>query len=145
MSIVGRDLDMKVIYKKSITFRMLKKIESLSGDIVLRSDVAGLASPRQISRSLKRLVQSERLTKLGYGVYAKLARSEMAKTTYLKEGVLPTMRAALNRLNIRWEPSREEQDYQAGRSTQIPVNPSTKVKNRFRRQLRYRDMELTRG
>jgi hypothetical protein len=55
------------------------------------------------------------------------------------------MRAALNRLNIRWEPSEEELDYQAGRSTQIPVNPTTKLKDRFRRQLRYRDMELTRG
>jgi hypothetical protein len=145
MSIVGKDLTMKVSYKKSITFRILKRIERLSGDVVLRSDVANLAAPRQISRALNRLVQSGHLAKLGYGVYAKLARSEIAKATYLKEGVLPTMRAALNRLNIRWEPSEEELDYQAGRSTQIPVNPTTKLKDRFRRQLRYRDMELTRG
>jgi hypothetical protein len=64
---------------------------------------------------------------------------------YFKEGALPTMRAALNRLKIRWEPSSEELDYQAGKSTQIPANPTTKIKDRFRRQLRYRDMELTRG
>ena len=55
-----------------------------------------------------------------------------------------TMRAALNRLNIRWEPSKEERDYQSGKSTQIPANPTTKLKDRFRRQLRYRDMELIR-
>lgn len=145
MSIVGKRLAMKVEYKKSITFKVLKRIKKLSGDIVLRSDIANIADPREISRSLNRLVQSGYLVKLGYGVYAKLARSEIAQTTYLKEGVLPTMRAALNRLNIRWEPSPEEQDYQAGRSTQIPVNPTTTLRDRFRRQLRYRDMELTRG
>ncbi len=135
---------MKVVFKKSITFKLLKRIERLSGDIVLRSDVADLGDPRQISRALNRLVQSDKLVKLGYGVYAKLARSEIARVTYLKEGVLPTMRAALTRLNIRWELSPEEQDYQTGRSTQIPVNPTTKLKDRFRRQLRYRDMELIR-
>ena len=145
MSIVGMGVTMRVEYKKSITFKMLRRINKLSGDVVLRSDVANLADPRQVSRALIRLVRSGNLAKLGYGVYAKLARSEIAQTTYLKEGVLPTMRAALNRLNVRWEPSPEEQDYQAGRSTQIPVNPTTKLKDRFRRQLRYRDMELTRG
>jgi hypothetical protein len=136
---------MRVTYKKSITFKLLRRIDKLSGDVVLRSDIANIADPREISRALARLVKSGYLVKLGYGVYAKLARSEIAKTTYLKEGVLPTMRAALTKLNIRWEPSPEEQSYQAGRSTQIPVNPTTKLKDRFRRQLRYRDMELTRG
>lgn len=136
---------MRVIFKKSILFKVLKRINALEGDVILRSDVSNIADPRQISRALERLVKDGHLAKLGYGVYAKLVRSELAKATYLKEGVLPTMRAALNRLNIRWEPSLEEQAYEAGKSTQIPVNPSTKLKDRFRRQLRYRDMELTRG
>jgi hypothetical protein len=135
---------MKVIFKKSITFKVLKRIEALSGEVVLRLDIADLAGPRQISRALNRLVESGHLAKLGYGVYAKLSRSKIADTTYLKEGVLPTMRAALTKLNISWEPSAEEKDYQPGRSTQIPVNPATKLKNRFRRQLRYREMGLTR-
>jgi len=145
MSIVGKRIPMKVTPKKTITFKVLKRIEKLPGEVILRSDIANIADSRQISRALNLLVQSGRLTKLGYGVYAKLARSEIAKTTYLKEGILPTMRAALTKLNIRWEPSPEEQDYQAGQSTQIPANPTTKLKDRFRRQLRYRDMELIRG
>ena len=135
---------MKVMFENSITFKAIQRIEQLPGDIVLRSDVSDIADPRQISRALKRLVQSGRLVKLGYGVYAKLARSEITQTTYLKEGVLPTLRAALTRLNVRWEPSTEELDYQTGQSTQIPANPLTKIKDRFRRQLRYRDMELIR-
>ena len=145
MSIVGRREAMKVIFKKSITFKVLKRIEALPGSVVLRSDVADLADPRQISRALNRLVKSGSLAKLGYGTYAKLVRSSITKTTYLKEGALPTLQAALNRLNIRWEPSLEEQGYQTGRSTQIPANPTTKLKDRFRRQLRYRDMKLILG
>lgn len=135
---------MKVQFEKSITFKVLKRIQRLSGDVILRSDIANIADPRQISRALNRLIEGGYLAKLGYGVYAKLARSKITQSTYLKEGVLPTMRAALNRLNIRWEASQEEQDYQAGRSTQIPANPTTKLKDRLRRQLRYRDMELRR-
>ncbi len=145
MSIVGMRFIMKVVYEKSITFKVLERIKKLSGDVILRSDIANIADPREVSRALNRLVKNGYLVKLGYGVYAKLAQSEMTKTTYLKNGVLPTMRAALTKLNIRWEPSVEEQDYQLGLSTQIPVNPATKLKDRCRRQLRYRDMELKRG
>jgi len=136
---------MRVTFKKSITFKVLKRIKRLSGGVILRSDIADIADSRQISRSLNRLVQSGLLAKLGYSVYAKLDTSQIAQTTYLKDGVLPTMRAVLNKLNIRWEPSLEEQAYQEGRSTQIPVNPTTKIKDRFRRQLRYRNMELKRA
>jgi len=113
--------------------------------VILRTDVAHLAEPRQVSRALKRLVQSGKLAKLGYGVYAKLAYSEQIKTTYLKDGVLPTLRAALTRLNVRWEPSPEETAYQTRASTQIPVNPATKIKDRFRRQLSYQNIELKRS
>lgn len=135
---------MKATFKTGITSKVWNQIEKLTGDVVLRSGIANLADPRQISRALNRLVQSGQIVKLGYGVYAKLAYSNSAKTTYLKEGVLPTMRIALTRLNIRWEPSPEEQDYQTGRSTQIPARPTTKLKDRFRRKLRYRNMELKR-
>jgi hypothetical protein len=136
---------MRVAFRESITFKILNYLESLSGDVVLRADIANLAGPREISRALKRLVERGYLAKLGYGVYAKLAHSQVTQTSYLKEGVLPTMRAALTKLNIRWEPSPEERAYQVGLSTQIPVNPTTKLKDRFRRQLRYRNMELSRG
>ena len=136
---------MKVKFEKSITFNVLRRIQTLRSDVILRSDIKNIAAPRQITRALNRLTQMEFLVKLGYGVYAKLAKSEIAKTTYLINGPLPTMRAALTRLNIRWEASNEERDYQAGKSTQIPIDPSTKLKDRFRRELKYKNMELKRA
>ena len=136
---------MRVIFTDSITYKVLKRIEALPSNVVLRSDIANIANPRQISRAINRLIKDGRLTKLGYGVYAKLARSQVGQTSYLKKGVLSTLREALTRLNIKWELSDEERDYQAGRSTQVPANPSTKLKNRFRRQLQYRNMGLKFG
>lgn len=136
---------MKTKYEQSVAFKVLKCVERLSGDVVLRADVANIADSRQVSRALNRLVKDGYLVKLGYGVYAKLARSNIAQTTYLRSGVLATMRSALNRLNVRWELSQEEKDYQSGKSTQIPANPATILKDRFRRQLCYRGMELICG
>jgi len=136
---------MKVTFEKSITAKVLQRIEALEGNVVLRTDIADLATPRQISRAFNRLVAQGRLAKLGYGTYAKLARSEVAQMTYLKNGVLPTLREALTRLNVRWEPSMAEKDYQEGRSTQIPANPVTQLKDRCRRQLGYQGMELKIG
>lgn len=133
---------MKVSFEKSIANQVLKRAQSLKGNVILRSDIADLAEPRQISRALKKLVEMGYLTKLGYGIYAKLTRSTFANTTYLSGGALPTMREALTRLNIKWEPSKEEKAYQAGRSTQVPANPTTQIKTRFYRKLQYKGMEL---
>src|SRR5262245_41655113 len=102
MSIVGMRFIMKVAYINSITFKVLERIKKLSGEVILRSDIENIAGPREISRALNRLVSNGDIVKLGYGVYAKLARSEITKTTYLKNGIIPTMRAALSKLNIRW-------------------------------------------
>lgn len=117
----------------------------MSSDVVLRLDVADIANPRQISRALSNLVNQGQLVKLGYGTYAKLVRSKITHSTYLKKGILPTMREALTRLNVSWEASDEEKAYQEGRSRQMPVNPVTKLKARCRRQLKYRGMELKIG
>lgn len=136
---------MKVAYNNSITFRVLQRIEASPGNVVLRADIADLASQRQISRAFNQLVKQGRLVKLGYGVYAKLARSKLVDASYLKGGFIPVAREALDKLNVKWEPSPEEQAYQAGQSTQVPVNPATKLKSRFRRRLRYRNMELKVG
>lgn len=133
---------MKVTFNKSTTAKVLKRIEAMPGNVVLRSDIEDLDTPRQISRAIKRLIDKGILAKLGYGTYAKLAYSEIAKTTYLKNGVLPTFREALTRLNVKWEPSLAEKAYQEGRSTQIPANPDTCLKSRCRRQLSYQGMEL---
>lgn len=130
---------MKVIYEKSMQYKIRRCIQSISGNVVLRSDVEALSSPRQVSRALKKLVEAGELIKLGYGVYGKLVKSRFSDKPYLQGGFLLAVREALDKLNIPWELSSEEQAYNAGRTTQVPANPSTVIKGRFRRQLHYRN------
>src|SRR5947209_17475747 len=102
---------MKVTYQESLCYKVKQRLEQLPDKAILRSDIADLGDPRQISRVLKTLVQEEILVKLGYGIYGRLARSSFAKKPYLKGGFLTVARESLDKLNVSWEPSREEQDY----------------------------------
>ncbi len=134
---------MNVKYENSIISKLLQKIEASKGNVVLRSDVDDLGAERQISRALKTLVDKEILVKLGYGVYAKLGRSEYFDGPYLKGGgFVSVVREALDRLNIKWDLSHSEKDYNEYRTTQIPADPATKLLERFRRKLSYQGREL---
>ena len=134
---------MKVTYENSLYYKVLERIRLLPSNVILRSDLMDLAEERQISRALKKLTTNEEIIRLGYGVYGRLTRSTRDPSlTYLDGGALPTVREALNRLNVDWEPSRFENDYNSGRSTQVPANPPTKIKSRFARKLSYDDWEF---
>src|SRR5580698_7008751 len=57
-------------------------------------------------------------------------------------GFLGAARQALTKLGVKWEPPEAERDYNAGRSTQVPLNPVVRVKGRFSRRLRDGRQEL---
>jgi len=133
---------MKVKYEDSIEYKVWKFIEGLGGNIVLRSDLSGLAMDRQITRALNSLVEKNRLAKIGYGVYAKLQYSELGEMFYMPGGLLGNTREALTRLGIRWTLSAAEQDYNGGLTQQVPVSPRTKLLDRFRRKLTYAGREM---
>jgi hypothetical protein len=57
-------------------------------------------------------------------------------------GFLGAARQALTKLDVTWEPSEAERDYNEGRSIQIPLNPVVRVKGRFSRRLRDGKQEL---
>jgi len=90
----------------------------------------------------RELVQETMLTKIGYGVYAKLVRNPLIDEPFLPEGFSQAAKEAMERLNVQWEPGQAEQDYNQGLSSQIPVSPSFKLKSRFNRKLGYTGMML---
>ena len=51
-------------------------------------------------------------------------------------------RQALTKLGVKWEPTEAERAYNEGGSTQVPVNPVVRIKGRFSRRLRDRNVEL---
>lgn len=95
-------------------------------------------------RALRGLVRDGQLVRLGYGVYGRAFKSRLSGQPILfnPDGFIGASREALTKLGVKWEPTEAEKAYNAGRSTQIPVNPIVRVKGRFSRRLRDGDMEL---
>lgn len=133
---------MKVIYEKSMRFKALQRINELNTKSILRKDLEDLGSPRQISRAFIALVEDKVLVKIGYGVYGKLAVSKYSDEPYLDGAFLPVAREALTRLEVEWDLSEAEKDYNERKTTQVPANPATKLKSRFNRVLSYQGRKL---
>jgi len=133
---------MKIRFEQNLRFKILERIRSTSGMAILRSDLADLASSRQITRALQKLVEENVLIRLGYGIYGRLFFSRYTKDYCLDGFIVGIGREVLNKLNIPWRPSQFEEDYNNGRSKQIPVNPITRVMGRFNRKIQYEDIQF---
>lgn len=106
-------------------------------DAFLPKEFRDLGGEDQVLRALRSLVKDGELMKLGYGVYAKALRSRLTGRMMVNSdnGFSSAARQALTKLGVPWEPSSSECAYNEGRSTQIPVTATVKVKRRFNRRL----------
>lgn len=113
-------------------------------DVFFPWEFEDLAGEDQVLRALRILVRDKRLVRLGYGVYGRaiVSRLSGAPILYCRDGFSGAARQALTKLGVDWEPTEAERDYNAGRSTQIPVNPVVRIKGRFSRRLRDGNQEL---
>lgn len=113
-------------------------------DVFLPREFADLGGEDQVLRVLRGLVREGQLVRLGYGVYGRAVVSRLSgkPILYGQGGFIGAARQALTKLGVAWEATEAEQDYNEGRSTQVPVNPVVRVKGRFARKLRYDNTEL---
>lgn len=133
---------MKVKYENSIEYKALLRIKSIRGSVVLRNDLDGLGSHRQISRALTKLIEEKKLVKIGTGIYAKAYLSKYSDIPLIKNGIDSTLRKALDRLGVEYEPGTAEKEYNEGKSTQVPARNIVRLKSRCRRRIAYRNIEL---
>lgn len=112
--------------------RMLRSIKLRRSCIILRSDVAKMGSASQVSQALKSLLQKGVLVRIGTGVYAKTRKSSVTGAT-IPSGSLETLAIeALHRLGVQVQAGRLAQEYNTGRTTQLP---GTFVVNTGRRRI----------
>jgi len=97
-----------------------------------------------VLRALRELTDEGKLIRLGYGAYARAEVSPITKQPMLAgDGFGEVSRQLLDKLKVAWEPTTAERDYNAGRSTQVPMTPQVRLRRgRFSRKLRYKAMEL---
>ena len=133
---------MRVKYQDSIEYKALTRLKSIRGSVVLRKDFNDLGSYRQISRAITKLIDEKKLVKIGAGIYAKAYLSKYSSTPIIKNGVDTTLRSALKRLGVTYEPGSAEKEYNEGKTTQVPVRNIVRLKTRCRRRLGYKNSEL---
>jgi hypothetical protein len=134
---------MKTSYEKSFTYQVEQKIESLPYCVILRSDVVELGTERQVTYALNNLIKQKKIVRVGYGIYAKTKTSTLLPGEVLLRGTsgfAMMTREMLDRLNISWLQSEAEEEYNSGRSTQVPVRSILRLKQRFRRKISFKEM-----
>ena len=128
--------------RETLETQLLKRIDRKRGDVFLRTDFADLGGYDQVGRALLRLVRQGRLLKIGFGLYSRAVKSPFDDSLIPPKG-LSTLREALKRVGIETLPSRSIQDYNAGRSTQVPTGRVVGVRRRVRRKVGYNGFSLS--
>jgi hypothetical protein len=122
--------------------RVAKRIARKRGDVFLREDFRDLGGYDQVGRALRGLVRNSQLLKVGYGVYTRAVKSPFSDKPVPPKG-LATLTEALKRLGVEITPTRLEQDYNAGLTTQVPTGRVVAVQGRIRRKLGYDGVSLS--
>jgi len=133
---------MRIKYSERIECKALGRLKVIRGTAVLRKDFNDLGSYRQVSRAINKLINKKKLVKIGTGIYAKAYLSRYSDVPLIKNGTDSTLREALKRLDIAFEPGTAEKEYNEGKSTQIPARNIVRLKNRCRRRIGYKNNEL---
>ena len=130
------------LMKETLEARIAKRIDRKRGDVFLRADFADLGGYDQVGRVLRRLVRAGKLLKVGFGLYTRTVPAPIGARPIPPKG-LTTLREALERLGIRTYPSRALEDYNAGRTTQVPTGRVVAVRRRVRRKIGYNGVSLS--
>jgi hypothetical protein len=121
--------------------RLAKRIARKRGDVFLREDFGDLGGYDQVGRALLGLVRKGQLLKLGYGIYTRAVKSPFTDKRVPPKG-LATLTEALERLGIETVPTRLQQAYSDGRTTQVPTGRVVAVRGRVRRKIGYGGFQL---
>jgi len=120
-----------------LIYKVSARIARKNNAVFVREDFKDIGGYDQIGRILRQLAANGKLIKIGYGLYAKAKRSSLTGDI-VPIAPLPVLaKEALERLGVQIAPSRLEQDYNAGRTTQIPTGRMIAVKGRISRKIGY--------
>ena len=122
--------------------RLLKRIDRKRCDVFLRADFEDLGGYDQVGRTLRKIVSDGRLIRVGQGLYAR-ARPSMTGGEPVPTRGLTTLTEALGRVGIETVPTRLEQAYNAGETTQVSTGRVVGVTRRVRRKVGYGGFNLS--
>jgi len=104
----------------NIIERIKRSVVNRDDGVFLRGEFERFGSPAQVGRALTQLTREGALVRLGVGVYAKAKPSVLTGKPIPARPLEVLAPEVLKKLGITVMPSRLTQDYNAGRSTQLP-------------------------
>jgi hypothetical protein len=128
---------------ETLETQLLKRIARKRGDVFLRTDFSDLGGYDQVGRVLRGLVRKGVLMKAGYGLYTRTRPSLLDGKPLPAKGIRELAVEALGRLGIQTAPTRLEQAYNAGETTQVPTGRVIGVRGRVRRKISYNGFPLS--
>jgi len=128
---------MKVKTENSLKHKLHERIDHIAGNVILREDIQDLSDKRQMSRALSELIKSGHLAKIAFGIYAKAEKSLYTDKVILVVPFSIVVKEALNRKGIKWEPTLAQKAYNTQSTTQVPVRPGVRLRDRMRRKFAF--------
>jgi hypothetical protein len=122
---------------ETLETRLLKRIDRKGGAVFLRADFEDLGGYDQVGRALRKIVREGRLVRVGQGLYARAVAAPSDGRPIPTKGFHAMATEALSRLGVETAPTRLEQAYNAGRTTQVPSGRVVGVRKRVRRKIGY--------
>ncbi|GAB7542221.1 DUF6088 family protein [Cupriavidus sp. CuC1] len=123
--------------------RINRSLSRRAATVVLRSELAKMGSTAQVGRVLARLVDEGKLVRVSKGAFAKTRINKFTgKPT--PAGTLEDIAAELfQKLGIAVSPSQLAEEYNSGRSTQIPMGTIVNTgRRRISRQITVGDRTI---
>ena len=128
---------------ESLKERLKMRIARKRGAVFLRADFDDMGGYDQVGRALRELVREGQLMKVGYGIYARSRPSLLDGKPTPTKSMRELAAEALGRLGVETVPTRMEQAYNAGKTTQVPTGRVIGVRGRVRRQISYNGFPLS--
>lgn len=133
---------MKVRTQDTVLAQVRERILAGNDMVVLRKDFSDLGNYRTVGKALRALVAEGVLVRIGYGLYARAELSPLTGRPMLPKGLFNVTAAALDRLQVPWQPGRAYREYNAGRTTQVPGSVQVSVKKRLSRKIAWNRQEV---
>ncbi|MFL9906885.1 DUF6088 family protein [Paraburkholderia sp. RL17-337-BIB-A] len=102
--------------------KLVRSIKQREGVVILRSEVASLGSAAQVGRVLAKLVGDGRLVRVSIGVYAKTRRNKFTGQLTPAATFEAIAAETFRKLGIDVAPGRLAREYNAGLTSQIPMD-----------------------
>lgn len=124
-------------YNNGFRKGLREKINHLLRPVFSRSDLTQDFSNREqlrLNRALRAFMDEGLIIKIAHGLFAKAESMLLGKEkrVVLTEPFETVAAEALNKLGVKWELGSAIREYNEGKTTQIPVVFSVRLKSRFR-------------